>query len=111
MDTRETIELLFGYQALCDYNSMPFVLQDKYRLYLTRRRIYGQLYKNLFEPTDDCLEPYEWLQQYEEKKSFEEISLILGISTSEVREIYNSAIEKLRQAFKNRKQDNTDFLE
>lgn len=96
-DTRETIDLLFGKQEMLYYNEMPRIVQDKYRLYITRRKNFQQLYKNLFEPMDNCLSPSDWEQEYDSKKEFETIAHKLKMTIPEVMRVYNDAILKMRK--------------
>lgn len=97
LDTRLTIDILFGEREVTHYNELPDSLQHKYRLYITRRKNVQRLYKNLFEPQNDCLSPSEWEQEYEKKKDFETIAEKLNLPLTEVMEIYDSAISKMKR--------------
>lgn len=96
-DTRINIEILFGKPEVVVYEDMPEYLQQKYRLYITRRKNFLQLYKNLFEPFDDCLCPTDWLDEYDRKKSFIYIAEQLNLTRDEVKESYYSALDKMRK--------------
>lgn len=111
MDTRETIEKLFGKNEVYHYNELPHIFQQKYRLYLTRRMKGNVLFKNLFEKHPNTMPPYEWLDTYEDKKTFEYIGYKLGISKDTVRQIYNQAIRKMKYYFMQKHIDYRDLLE
>ncbi len=91
IDTKEQIRSLFDEIEVQAYKNLSQQLQEKYRLYITRR-----IYVNTFY-SDDTLSPTKWLEQYEEKKKIEEISIKLGMTKQEVIDTYNSAIEKVRK--------------
>lgn len=91
IDTKERIRSLFDENEVENYKRLSRLMQEKYRLYITRR-----IYVNTFE-SKDTLSPSLWLEQYEERKKFTEIAEKLNMNEQEVIEIYNSAIAKMRK--------------
>lgn len=111
MDTRETIERLFDKNAVYDYNNLPKVFQQKYRLYLTIRMKRNVLFKNLFERHPNTMPPNDWLDIYEDKKTFEYIAYKLNISKKTAINTYNQAIRKMKYYLMEKKIDYRDLLE
>lgn len=111
MDTRETIERLFGKNAVYDYNNLPHIFQQKYRLYITIRMKRNILFKNLFEKHPNTMSPTEWLDIYEDKKTFEYIAYKLNISKKTAINIYNCAIRKMKLYLMKKGIDYRDLLE
>lgn len=110
-DTRLNISILFGDHEVNTYEEMPHFLQQKYRLYITRRKNFLQLYKNLFEPMDDCLSPTDWLEEYDKKKDFAYIAEQLGLTVEEVRAAYKSALIKMKDYCKKKKIRLEDYID
>lgn len=90
ISTKDNIVEQFGINQFCIYNDMGRILQEKYRLYITRRINVGNF------KTNDTLSPSDWLEEYNKKKDFEYIGEKLGITTKEVIEIYDTAISKMK---------------
>ena len=90
IDTKEEIRSLFNDNEVEIYRSFSRLIQEKYRLYITRR-----IYVDTFN-SKDTLSPSKWIDQYEEKKKFTEIAIKLNMDEKEVIEIYNSAIAKMK---------------
>ena len=91
IDTKERIGSLFNENEVEIYRKFTREMQEKYRLYITRR-----IYVNTFE-SSDTMPPSQWIEQYQEKKKFIEIAEKLNMTEKEVMEIYNSAIAKMRK--------------
>lgn len=111
MDTRETIEKLFSKNEVCDYNNLPHIFQQKYRLYLTRRMKSNVLFKNLFERHPNTMSPNEWMDTYEDKKTFEYIAYKLNMSKKTTIMVYNMAIRKMKVFLMKKGLNYKDFLE
>lgn len=91
IDTKERIRSLFNENEVEIYRKFTREMQEKYRLYITRR-----IYVNTFE-SPDTMPPSQWIEQYQEKKKFIEIAEKLNMTEQEVMEIYRSAIAKMRK--------------
>lgn len=103
ISTKDSIVSLFGYNEFCLYNDMGRMLQEKYRLYITRR-INANVFYN-----SNTLSPSDWLEQYDKKKTFDYIASELNMSIEEVEEVYESALKKMKRFFDGKNLTSDDF--
>lgn len=103
INTKENIVEVFGYNEFCIYENMDNLLKEKYRLYITRR-----INCNIFD-NKSTMSPSYWLEQYNEKKTFEYIAKKLDLEVNEVIEIYNNALKKMKKLFDDKKLSSNDF--